>query len=498
MIVEISGNRLIAPVYGNTIYTWTALIGVVLVAMSAGGYFGGRLADTNPQGKMLGVLLAAAGVSTALIPMAAAAVSGMVDVSQMITGPLFLCSVMFVIPGILLGAVSPYSVKLLSVLRTDHAVGRSAGLISMMGAMGSFIGTCATGFYLLSAFDIRHIIVSTGVLLCLLSLPFWLSGKKTSSAREIAVMLLGALMAGAISWNIPLTQEPGTIYARNTYYHMIRVVERKLAGQNHRLLMLDSTDEGGINLEDDTPSLLYQNYWQLLSNDNGFAPERALFIGAGAFGMPRNFSKRWETAQVDVAEIDPEVILVGRKFFRLDTAPHVRPVAADGRRFVRQQASGTYDFIFGDAYNGVSYIPPHLVTSEFFGLVADRLKPDGVYMMNVISAVRGPGGELTSGVLGGLKGHFPHIALFAVQRSNPEARQNIIVMASKQPLDRFLKPGIPGSESVGQRLLHAQVSDLILGPVLASSKPFTDYHNPIDRIVARSLILENSGTPSTF
>ncbi len=498
MIVEISGNRLIAPVYGNTIYTWTALIGVVLVAMSVGGYFGGRLADNNPRAAVVGTLLAVAGIFTALIPAAAAAVSGWVDVTRMILGPLFLSSVMFVIPGILLGAISPYSVKLLSVLREDGAVGRSAGLISMMGAMGSFIGTCATGFYLLSAFDIRHIIVTTGVMLCLFALPFWFLGRQGPVTKTVAILLLAVLGAGWISWNTPLSKKEGTIYARNTYYHLIRVVDRKVGGQNHRVLMLDSTDEGGINLDDDSLSLAYQVYWEILSNDGGFRPERALFIGAGAFGMPRHFSARWDKVKVDVAEIDPEVIAVGRRFFKLDSAPRVNAVAADGRSFVQRQAPATYDFIFGDAYNGVSYIPPHLVTSEFFGLVADRLKPEGVYMMNVISAVRGPSGELSAGVLGGLKEHFTHVAAFTAQRANPEARQNIILMASRQPLDRFLKPDALASASVGQRLLQTRVPEVILGPVLASAKPFTEFRNPIDRIIARALLRESRGSGATF
>lgn len=498
MIVEISGNRLIAPVYGNTIYTWTALIGVVLVAMSAGGYFGGRLADSNPRPAVVGTLLAAAGIATTLIPALATAVSGMVDATEMILGPLFLSSVMFVIPGILLGAVSPYAVKLLSVTRADHAVGRSAGLISMMGALGSFLGTFATGFFLLSAFDIRHIIVATGITLCLISLPFWLAGKTGGKIKTITLLVVAVVICAAISLGLPPSTLPGTIFTKNTYYHLIRVVDSTQGGQHFRVLMLDSTDEGGINLDDDSLPLPYQRYWEILANDNGFKPTRALFIGAGAFGMPRHFAARWESAAVDVAEIDPEVIKVGREFFNLDSAPRVIAHAADGRSFVRNQPDGSYDFIFGDAYNGVSYIPPHLVTTEFFGQVAGKLKPGGVYMMNVISALRGPSGELTSGVIGGLKAHFPYLAAFTVHRANPDVRQNIILMASKQPLDRFLKADATTPSSHGLGLLANRVPDVLFIPLVAAANPFTDHHNPIDRIIARSLLRDGMEQFATF
>jgi spermidine synthase len=498
MIVEISGNRLIAPVYGNTIYTWTSLIGVVLVAMSAGGYIGGRLADRDPKASMIGTLLGISGVATTLIPALAAATSGWVSPGELILGPLFLSSVMFLVPGVLLGAVSPYSVKLLSVLRSDHAVGRSAGLISMMGALGSFTGTFATGFWLLSAFDIRHILTTTGIALCLLALPFWLRGRRPVPRVPVLLLLAAAAGGATVSLSIPLASSKDMLFAKNTYYHLIRVAEQNdHRGGKIRVLMLDSTMEGGINMADDTLPLAYQNHWKLLENNADWKPEHALFIGAGAFGMPRHLSARWPEATVDVAEIDPEVITVGRRFFRLDEAPNVRASAADGRTFLARQPAARYDFIFGDAYNGVSYIPPHLVTAEFFGLVANRLKPDGIYMMNIIAALRGTAGELTTGVLGGLKAHFPHIAVFTVQAANPDTRQNLILMASRQPLDRFLDPAAAAG-SPGQALLASRVPDVLLSPMLAKARPFTDMHNPIDRIIARALLAEHSKSTAGF
>ena len=494
MIVEISGARLIAPVYGNTIYTWTALIGVVLVAMSAGGYFGGRLADRSPNGKTIGVLLAAAGMASAVIPTIAAAVSGWVSTDKLILGPLFLSAMIFVIPALLLGAISPYAVKLMSVQRADHAVGRSAGLISMMGALGSFVGTFATGFWLLSAFDLRHILAAVGLFLVVLALPFLRLGGALSPAKSLRLLVLTAAAVG-LGVSTPLDASRNMLFAKNTYYHLIRVAEQNDArGQKIRVLMMDSTMEGGINLENDSLPLPYQNYWRILTNDAAFQPKNVLFIGAGAFGMPRHVSQHWPQARVDVAEIDPEVIAVGREFFKLDSAPNVHAHAADGRLFLRNQAAGHYDFIFGDAYNGVSYIPPHLVTREFFGQIAERLTPDGVYMMNLIGALRGPSAELTSGILGGIKAHFPHVAMFNVQSPRPEMRQNLILLASRQPLERFLPTPNSGKINFAEALVTSRVPDVLLAPMLAQANPFTDYHNPIDRIIAASLMHEAQAT----
>jgi hypothetical protein len=36
MALEILGSRLLAPVFGNSLFVWGALIGVILAAMSSG------------------------------------------------------------------------------------------------------------------------------------------------------------------------------------------------------------------------------------------------------------------------------------------------------------------------------------------------------------------------------------------------------------------------------------------------------------------------------
>ena len=68
MTVELTASRVLAPFFGNTLYTWTAVIGVILLALSVGYYVGGALADRYPTVRVLLHLVSAAALSVLLAP----------------------------------------------------------------------------------------------------------------------------------------------------------------------------------------------------------------------------------------------------------------------------------------------------------------------------------------------------------------------------------------------------------------------------------------------
>src|SRR5688572_10077545 len=62
MALELLGSRILAPYVGTSTPVWTALIGIILAALSLGYWWGGRLADRVPTVRTLAALLAAAGL----------------------------------------------------------------------------------------------------------------------------------------------------------------------------------------------------------------------------------------------------------------------------------------------------------------------------------------------------------------------------------------------------------------------------------------------------
>ncbi|MDB6075458.1 MAG: hypothetical protein JWO89_3098 [Verrucomicrobiaceae bacterium] len=485
MVIEICANRLLAPVYGNSVFTWTSLIGVILICFSAGGYLGGYLADKRADFAVLGWLLAAAAVLTMFIPAIFALVGPGFKDKGVIAGPVIISVMLFALPGVLLGAVSPASLRLYSLLGRDAHVGFAAGTISMLGSLGSFVGTFLSGFYLVSHFSRTSIFVSTGALLFVLAVAaFYLARHNARLQSPVWVGGLIALTIGATSQDSPGL---GVIYRHDSLYHRIQVTEQQTgSGDATRYLELDSTTEGGMRVKDGDVVLQYQQFWRLPTMKASFEMDKALFIGAGAFGMPEQLSKQYPQSIVDVAEIDPAVIETGRKFFKLDEFTRVHAHASDARRFLDSSGGEKWDFIFGDAYNGMRQIPLHLASKEFFQLVHEHITPHGIFLMNVISAVQGPRSELLAGMIKTLQEVFPHVEIFAVARQLDVA-QNVMILASN---DNW-QPIFTDNSYVSGTWENGIASSFVPMPQRPSDGVvFTDDLNPVDAIIARGLLAD--------
>ncbi|MEI9475992.1 MAG: fused MFS/spermidine synthase, partial [Deltaproteobacteria bacterium] len=112
----------------------------------------------------------------------------------------------------------------------------------------------------------------------------------------------------------------------------------------------------------------------------------ALFLGGGGYTLPRFIDAKYPNAEIDVVEIDPEVTRVGLEHLGISEAKHIRSFNQDARWYImNSKEKGKYDFVFGDAFNDLS-IPYHLTTQEFTMQLKSLMKPDGLFMANVIDS----------------------------------------------------------------------------------------------------------------
>jgi len=167
MVLEMLGGRIIAPWFGGDIYVWGSIITVFMLALSLGYLIGGRWSLHNASLWRYGLLFLGAGVFILPVvfiaqPIMAAIFDRIVDARY---GSLVASLLLFLLPSIVMGMVSPYSVRLLT--QSTQSSGASAGLLYFVSTLGSALGTLATSFYLVALWEINQILLAAIVIFCL-------------------------------------------------------------------------------------------------------------------------------------------------------------------------------------------------------------------------------------------------------------------------------------------------------------------------------------------
>ena len=160
MGVELLGGRLLSPYFGSSIFVWGALIAVFMTALSIGYLIGGQLSLRSPSLNGLGALLIAESILALPLIVFGDYVFDIISYSieDPRYGSLLASALMFGLPTVFSGMVSPYAVRLL--VENVEKSGRSAGRLYFASTLGSAGGTILTTFYLVLLFEINTIIIS--------------------------------------------------------------------------------------------------------------------------------------------------------------------------------------------------------------------------------------------------------------------------------------------------------------------------------------------------
>jgi spermidine synthase len=313
-----------------------------------------------------------------------------------------------------------------------------------------------------------------------------LSARVAASAAGLAIVVFAFVR---LAWNAGEYRSPCRI---ESDYYCIQVLETTSRdGHPARTLMLDHLIHSYIDLED--PTALDYGYERAYADltaahATGRPPIDTLFIGGGGYAFPRYVEAMYRGATVDVIEIDPAVIEVAHQQLGLPPTSRIRSFNQDARMFLREWTDPKqYDLIYGDAFNDLS-VPYHLTTVEFNQVIASRLKPDGLYLANVIDKLEG--GEFLKAYANSLRKVFPYVYIFA--RGDglmPFDRNTYVLTASRQPLEREKLDAVTSAETASART--TTMPDARLNSYLTSGRALTltDDFAPVDQLLA-SLFIE--------
>jgi spermidine synthase len=470
LATEIAASRLLAPYFGSSTIVWANIIGLILVYLSLGYWLGGKLADRRPQPRLLGRIIVVAALAIAVTPFVSRpildlALRGLDAVSVgAVVGSFFAALALFALPVTLLGAVSPFAIRL--ALVDVGEAGTVAGRLYALSTVGSILGTFLSAIVTIPLVGTQRTMLGSATLLVLAAALL------LGNRWQLLTLVVGGLLfvpSGTIK------ASSGLLYETESSYQYIQIVERE---DGSRVLKLNE----GVAVHSlwHRDSVLTGGVWDtfLLVPPLLDRPvERMLVIGNAGGTIARAYGELYPNVAIDGVEIDPEVTEAARRYLGLDDIARLHVITADGRPFL----AGTdkrYDLIAVDAYRQ-PYIPFYLATREFFRLAREHLTPGGVLAVNVAAV---PGDQKLGEAMGTtLLAEFP-----AAWRWKP-LRFNELMLASNGPSSaNELRRRVGGVPLAAQPLVPLFRSGL--EPVLPIGDPLTDDHAPVEWLTDRMIV----------
>jgi tetratricopeptide (TPR) repeat protein/MFS family permease len=231
MVLELVASRLIARYLGSSLYTWTAVIGIVLAGITIGNFVGGRLADRFQAAKILGIIFILCSISCISIGWLNSIAGAMATLEQSRL-PVRIFShiaIVFLAPSVLLGTISPLIAKM--ALDKGHKPGGTIGDIYAWGAAGSIAGTFVAGYYLLGVLGSVAIVrVVAGVLL-LLGISYVVARHKLSGGIISEANREDARQESATSSSISMMWFCITVFLSSACIMILEMVASRMAAR---------------------------------------------------------------------------------------------------------------------------------------------------------------------------------------------------------------------------------------------------------------------------
>ena len=222
---EIAAARLLAPYFGASTIVWANTIGIVLVALSVGYWYGGKLADRNPTRAGLYRIVLLAGLLLAAVPFVADPFLGRRSTRwtrsrrARSSARCSRVTILIATPILVSGAVAPYALRL-AVADVAEA-GTVSGRLYAISTVGSLLGTWVSALLLIPLIGTRRTFVVFGLVLVVIA-AIGLA-RAAYALAPVALAILLALPVGTVKGETDAGAR--VIHEADTEYQYARVVE---------------------------------------------------------------------------------------------------------------------------------------------------------------------------------------------------------------------------------------------------------------------------------
>jgi hypothetical protein len=365
-----------------------------------------------------------------------------------------------------LSAVTPTVARL--QLRDLQTSGTVVGRLSAWATAGALVGTFGTGFVLVPLLPVSSSVLAIGIALVLAGVLLGGYVRLLRPAKIfIAVLATTGLAILTLAQRSPCTAE--------TTYHcaQIRVDPKRPTAE---LLLLDRGYNSEIDSSD--PRFLGFHYEQWIAEaiDTMWRPGTPIdgvFVGGGAFTLPRWLDATRPGSRANTLEVDPKLVEFDRRRLGLRTSPDLRATIGDARLTMEKEPTASADVIVGDAFSSRP-VPWQLMTTEWLHDVRRVLRPDGLYALNMID-LRPL--KLLRAEAATVLATFTNVRLITVagEDGRPYGGSEVL-LASDGPLPAQRKPAADGASTYDR----PSVTRIVDG-----AKPLRDDYAPVDQLETR-------------
>lgn len=466
MVVEILGAKMLSPFVGMSHFVWTAQIAVTLVALAAGYYAGGKLADHSQKLSRLyaAILLAAvylAGTVLGCEPVAYWSLD-----FNLAAGSLLASTILFFIPLALLAMTGPFLIRVIT--SSVAGVGGNVGRLTSISTLGSFAGTLLIGYFAIPLLPNSFTMYATSGALLLIAAGYFLVFSRNLKVLMPAILFLGLAIGLTIhregsrhyAWAIEL-------FRGNSHFGQLQVIDSREGSS--RYYLNDNLVQNIYDPDRKQSKATFTYMLSALARAYTTNIQDVLCIGLGMGMVPMDFASAG--AKVDVVEINPAVLPLAQHYF--DFHPKKCRITFDDARHYLNRCRKKYDVVVLDAFLGDSS-PSHLLTREAFVAIRNVLRPRGALVVNCFGEIEEGRDFFATSLNRTLK------AVFAGVRLHTVARGAIFFAATDHAIPSFVRePDLtlvhPDVQPDVEALLHSHLEaspdhGLIL----------TDNYNPIE------------------
>jgi len=378
LAVELLGSKMLAPYYGSSLVVWTSVIGITLISLTTGYYWGGKLASRGNLKRHLYIVLTLAAVLIGLMPITANILlrfavnfdlyTGVLPISLMLLGP----------PLVFLGTVSPILIQLITSQVED--VGREAGFIYAISTIGGIITTFLFGFIFIPGWGITYpsfilafllfiitniilyekkmiLIVSCATLFIFFEAAYFLSKKNTTGSKTMQVLYESEGLLGQIK----VLEE----------YELLKNI-------NYRRLLMNGIPQTFINNNPKDPRSLWRYVHQISMfatlKPNGSS---VLLLGFGGGSVSTELSKQGH--KVDAVDIDGRMLSIAKQYFFFEDSL-TNFIVDDARHYIKTTGN-KYDLIVLDLLKAEIH-PSYLFSIQSFNDIKKIMNQDAVVIIN--------------------------------------------------------------------------------------------------------------------